>query len=93
MTAVQQTNWLLQRAERNGFIVPRTVAHKEPDVAVRGRKTWRFKRNGNTVTLATAMFEGCLEVTDPAALRAALVSGIGSGKGYGCGLLTLARIG
>lgn len=92
VTVPQQTTWLLQRAERNGFTIPTTVTHQEPDVAVTRRKTWRFTRHGNTVTLATAMFEGRLDVTDPDKLRAALVRGIGSGKGYGCGLLTLARM-
>ncbi|SDC64246.1 type I-E CRISPR-associated protein Cas6/Cse3/CasE [Actinokineospora iranica] len=90
VTVAQQTAWLLNRAERNGFTVPVGV-HKEPDVAVHGRRTWRFTRQGSTVTLATAVFEGRLEVTDPQALRAALTHGIGPAKGYGCGLLTLAK--
>ena len=50
-----------------------------------------FKRDGHRVTLAVATFEGVLEVTDPVALRHALVNGIGRGKAYGCGLMTLAR--
>ena len=32
------------------------------------------------------------EVVDAAALRRALVTGIGPAKAYGCGLLTLARL-
>ena len=43
------------------------------------------------MTLALATFEGVLEVTDPDALRHGLVHGIGRGKAYGCGLMTLAR--
>ena len=50
-----------------------------------------FKRQGARVTLAVATFEGVLEVTDPDALRHGLVHGVGRGKAYGCGLLTLAR--
>jgi CRISPR system Cascade subunit CasE len=80
---------LLDRAGRNGFAVPEGL-HKEPDVAVRGRRIWRFARQGQTVTLTTAVFEGRLDVTDPIALRHALTHGIGPAKGYGCGLLTLA---
>jgi CRISPR system Cascade subunit CasE len=90
VTVAQQTQWFLDRAQRNGFAVPEGV-HKEPDVAVHQRRTWRFRRQDQTVTLATATFEGRLEVTDPAALRTALTQGIGPAKGYGCGLLTLAR--
>lgn len=90
VTVTQQTQWLLDRAHRNGFTIPDGV-HKEPDVAVHNRRTWRFRRQDNTVTLTTATYEGRLEVTDPEALRHALTHGIGSAKGYGCGLLTLAR--
>lgn len=89
VTVAQQTNWLLDRAGRNGFTVPETTG-KEPDVAVHAHRTWRFQREGRTVTLATAVFEGRLETTDPDALRHALTHGIGPAKGYGCGLLTLA---
>jgi CRISPR system Cascade subunit CasE len=91
ITVTQQTAWLLDRAGRNGFTVPE--AHgKEPDVAVHGRRTWRFTRQDKTVTLATAVFEGRLEITDPTTLRHALTHGIGPAKGYGCGLLTLAPL-
>lgn len=91
VTAAWQTRWLLDRVSKHGFTVPVTE-HKEPDVAVRGRRTWRFTRQGSTVTLSVAVFEGRLEVTDPGALRHALTHGIGPAKGYGCGLLTLAPV-
>ena len=91
VTVAQQTSWLLDRAGRNGFIIPETEG-KEPDVAVHGRRTWKFPRDGRTVTLATALFEGRLETTDPNTLRRALTHGIGPAKGYGCGLLTLAPL-
>ena len=89
VTVAQQTQWLLDRAGRNGFAIPDTQ-HKEPDVAVHARDHRAFPRDGATVTLRTARFEGILEVTDPDLLRHALVHGIGPAKGYGCGLLTLA---
>lgn len=91
VTVAQQTEWLLSRAQRHGFTVPAGV-DKEPDVAVRGRRTQRFTRQGRQVTLSTAVFEGRLEVTDPDLLRDSLTGGIGPAKGYGCGLLTLAPV-
>lgn len=91
VTVAQQTTWLLDRTTRLGISIVKGT-HDEPDVAVRRRDTLRFERQGHTVTLATAVFEGLLDVVDPDALRHALVSGIGSGKGYGCGLLTLAPV-
>lgn len=62
-----------------------------PLVSLVDRRIERFRRNDAVVTLQTATFEGSLVVTDPAALRRALSHGIGRGKGYGCGLLTLAQ--
>lgn len=90
VTVAQQTDWLLTRAQRHGFTIV-TGTHDEPDVAVRRRQTLKFSRQGRTVTLATAVFEGRLEITDAELLRQSLVQGIGPAKGYGCGLLTLAR--
>ncbi|GAA5119008.1 type I-E CRISPR-associated protein Cas6/Cse3/CasE [Pseudonocardia adelaidensis] len=89
VTADQQTAWFLQRAQRAGFSVVDGTAGA-PDVVLRDRRAVRFDRRGRIVTLNTALFEGTLVVEDPAALRTALVAGIGPGKGYGCGLLTLA---
>ncbi|MDC4232361.1 type I-E CRISPR-associated protein Cas6/Cse3/CasE [Actinomyces sp. B33] len=59
------------------------------------RRHERFIRRrddgADQVTLNIATFEGVLSVVDPQALRRALVNGIGRAKGYGAGLLTLAR--
>lgn len=56
------------------------------------RRRFGRRSDGTTrrVTLQTAQFDGVLEVGDASALRRALTEGIGAGKGYGCGLLTLA---
>lgn len=97
VTVDQQENWLLDRAERLGFrIVPCLVGRRddessEPDLAVVDRAVRRFDRQGSRVTIATATFQGHLEVIDVAAMRTSLVSGIGRAKAYGCGLLTVAR--
>ena len=55
------------------------------------RNLVEFRRGNDLVRLSIATFEGVLEVSDPQALRHAVVNGIGRGKAYGCGLLTLAR--
>ena len=44
------------------------------------------------VTINRTVYEGVARVTDPDALRRALVAGIGRSKAYGCGLMTLARV-
>ncbi|OAR21863.1 type I-E CRISPR-associated protein Cas6/Cse3/CasE [Streptomyces sp. ERV7] len=104
-TAAQQLDWLLTRAERHGFTIPPTptptpapgltadATHTPgPAVTITSRDILRFHkhRNGPRITLSTATFEGRLRVTDPTALRVALLQGIGPAKGYGQGLLTLA---
>ena len=44
------------------------------------------------VTINRTVYEGVARVTDPDALRHALIAGIGRSKAYGCGLMTLARV-
>ncbi|SNX88709.1 CRISPR-associated Cse3 family protein [Streptomyces sp. TLI_55] len=65
-----------------------------PAVTVVSHDILRFSKGkaGPRVTLSTATFEGRLRVTDPDALRATLLGGIGPAKGYGQGLLTLAPL-
>ena len=91
VTVRQQRQWLIDRSERAGFRIPIGV-QKEPQLVVKDRQVRRFSRDGRMVTLAIATFDGLLEVTNPHALRSAMCRGIGSGKAYGCGLLTLARL-
>jgi CRISPR system Cascade subunit CasE len=93
VTVKQQEQWLLDRAERLGFRIGPSLAgpDEEPDLAVVDRSTRRFDRNGSRVTIATATFQGHLEVADVDALRHSLTHGVGRAKAYGCGLLTLAR--
>ena len=43
------------------------------------------------VTLLSAVYEGVLEATDPVLFRQVLTEGIGRGKTYGQGLLTVIR--
>jgi CRISPR system Cascade subunit CasE len=49
------------------------------------------RRQDRRLTFGTALFEGELVVTDPEAFRRAWAEGIGPGKAFGCGLLSLAR--
>lgn len=89
----EQASWLSERAERLGV----SFGEEEtPSFAVTTRGTSEFSRHDAStgrrgqVQLSKATYEGVLEVRDPERLRNALVAGIGRGKAYGCGLLTLA---
>ncbi len=80
----QQKEWLEKRAMKHGF---------EPlSFEVTGRSLQKFKRQGRTVTLALASFEGLLKVSDPDLLRETLSYGLGRAKAYGCGLMTIAGL-
>ena len=65
-------------------VLARTGREEDPA----GRLVSRDRR----LTFATALFEGELKVTDAARLRDAFAAGIGPGKAFGCGLLSLAPV-
>lgn len=89
VTAAQQTTWLLEQATNAGFEIAK-ITDGNPAVAVADRRTLTFRRQASTVTIATARFDGILTVTSTDHLRRVLLHGLGRGKAYGCGLLTLA---
>ncbi|MBF0180644.1 MAG: type I-E CRISPR-associated protein Cas6/Cse3/CasE [Magnetococcales bacterium] len=77
--------WLKERAGRCGF--------QMDSVVVEGYRQHRLRQGGQgrEIRFSTLDFEGLLTVTDPAALRRALLQGIGPAKGFGCGLLLVRR--
>lgn len=89
VTREQQEQWLLDRAEKQGF---RIITSEDgiPLLKVCQRHIEKFNRNGKKVTIGTVVFEGVLVVTDADLFRHALCHGIGRAKGFGCGLMTIA---
>lgn len=83
VTVAQQTKWFTDRAEANGITAT--------DVLIDDRRQLEFQRNGKKVTLASVSYRGSLTVVDPVLLRGLLVNGVGKAKGYGFGLMTLAK--
>ncbi|MEU8380640.1 type I-E CRISPR-associated protein Cas6/Cse3/CasE [Streptosporangium sp. NPDC048865] len=71
--------WWVARAAANGLAVSTVSSQSQQDIRAKG-----------TIRHAVVRFDGSAVVTDPEALRAAVVQGIGRGKAYGCGLLSLA---
>lgn len=97
LTVTQQDQWLADRAPKIGIQLSTPNHLPEPSYTVIARNRMAFRRKDPnnsgqyaTVTLSTATYQGSLHITDPTALCAALTNGIGRGKAYGCGLLTLA---
>lgn len=93
VTEEQQQGWLLDRAESHGFrICTDGVGQLALRVSKRVREQFHRGSNSKSVTIATAQFDGVLEVTDAAAFAHALGHGIGRAKGFGCGLITIAPV-
>ena len=79
-----QKQWLLDRSARHGFTL------EEDNFQVVYSRWQRFSKGGGPmVSILMVTFEGVLTVRDPSLLRQALTEGIGRGKAYGMGLLTL----
>ncbi|AEB06543.1 CRISPR-associated protein, Cse3 family [Coriobacterium glomerans PW2] len=90
VTAEQQKRWMLSRTAAHGFSV-RQSQNGEPALIVSQSTKESFSRGQSTVTLATAFFDGLLEITDVVEFRKVLCSGIGRAKSFGCGLLTIVK--
>ena len=85
---VEQEEWLRAQAAKHGFAV------SEGSFVVTRKQTYHFKKNGTRpVTLLAVTYEGVLQVTDPEAFKALLCEGVGRGKAYGLGLMTIIRRG
>lgn len=85
----EQLAWLERKASQNGFhvldvqslkiIQPEAIKHEKSKV--------------HHINCEAVRFDGLLQVVNPELFSVGLVSGIGSGKGFGFGLLSLAPAG
>ena len=83
----EQMAWLAGQGETGGFEVLGGQAHPEGTLWTRKRQSgqsWDICLRGVT-------FRGWLRVTCPARLQTAVAGGIGRGRAFGFGLLSLAR--
>jgi CRISPR system Cascade subunit CasE len=94
-----RTAWLTRKAGQSGFEV---LAMEQSQGLLDARATQDTKSRGwrrsarhdsarprDRLTLASVTFEGRLRVLDPDRVRGAIASGIGPGKAYGFGLLSI----
>lgn len=89
ITTAHQEEWLIDRAEKNGFSL------SEGEWLITESRWYIFKKNKeqkSKIKLLAVTYEGLLTVTDADAFRNALVNGIGREKAYGLGLLTVAGV-
>ncbi len=79
--------WLARRAEPAGFSIVRDSTTVQPGY-IYVSKT----RDGKGHRLRSVRYEGILEVTDPACFKETIFRGIGPGKAFGFGLLSVAPV-
>lgn len=87
VTPEYQKKWLLFRSEKHGFSLNEDEFQVVQDRSYFFRKSYGPKHR---VSLLSVTFEGILQVTDPGRFRAILTGGIGRGKAYGLGMMTIA---
>jgi CRISPR system Cascade subunit CasE len=83
----EQYVWLRRKGEAGGF-VPHAIT-VIPERTMEDKKTDKTGQ-AHDLTLVTVRFEGTLQITDPTFFTRTLEQGIGSGKGFGLGLLSVA---
>lgn len=83
----EQMEWLKRKLDSSGSVLLSAQISNETDL--RG-KLFVEKDKDKRMKFLSVQFEGILEVKDPASLVSTVEAGIGSGKGLGFGLLSLA---
>jgi CRISPR system Cascade subunit CasE len=82
---VDQLSWLERQAERNGFNLHGVDVIPAPNL---------FGKKGlgkSPIRITTVLYQGILKVTEPTQFLQAIQQGIGRGRSYGCGLLSVAK--
>lgn len=90
-TEADQQAWLRRKGAQGGFSLV-TLGGKPDVFDIRVSPVEKVEGRGSPDkrTFGAVTFEGKLRIDDAHKLRAALINGIGSGKAYGFGLLSLA---
>jgi CRISPR system Cascade subunit CasE len=93
----EQLGWLRRKAESGGFALL-NVRTAQPAVVIEAQARaeqsqigWRATKDAERrrLTFGSVLFEGRLRITEVGRFRETLATGIGSGKAYGFGLLSI----
>lgn len=82
---VERLAWLDRQAANHGFKMLTADCIAAPDIY--GRKA----NAAAPIKIIAALFQGVLEVTDVSKFAQALQAGVGRGRSYGCGLISIAK--
>ncbi len=87
----QQVEWLSRKAQQGGFhLLPALPGNEVPAVRVSATETHRGNGRSGTLTVASVLFEGLLEIDDAEQFRRTISAGIGPSRSFGCGLISVA---
>ncbi len=84
----EQLKWLQRKAEAGGFRIVRAMVSR--DEKIENENTIHRDEQKHDLKLLSVQFDGVLQVVSADDLGKAIARGIGSGKGFGFGLLSLA---
>jgi CRISPR system Cascade subunit CasE len=96
----EQERWIERKSLQHGFSLPKLPAFdlsesspQRLDVCVSQERILRGRQHsGNAIQIFSVLYDGILQVTDPAKFIHALQTGIGHGKTMGLGLLSAVPI-
>lgn len=81
----EQYNWLKRKAELGGFnLIQVNITRKEELSA-------RVNNRSSKMTFHGVQFEGMLQIANPEKFETTMRNGIGSGKSFGFGFLTISK--
>jgi CRISPR system Cascade subunit CasE len=81
-----QLAWLERQSSQHGFKLLSVTTIPTPNV-------FGMKGKGSSpIRIVTVLYQGVLQITDPVLFGTAICQGIGRGRSYGCGLLSIARL-
>ncbi len=91
-TDAEKIDWLRRKGADAGFRLTDVKINEAVTNAAVHSSSKQFGRRGDQkMTFGAALFEGVLEVIDAEKFRESLQTGIGTGKAYGFGLLSIAK--
>lgn len=87
VTTHDQKNWLIKKADKNGFLL------EEDSFDIIQNNWFRFyKKLNQKITLLAVTYEGILKISNVELFKNSMINGIGREKAYGCGLMTIMHL-
>ena len=89
----ERIEWLERKGTDAGFQLANVQIKEIGNAVAVGQAQISFSKNRNSppLTFGSVIFDGVLRVTDTDKFRESLIKGIGTGKAYGFGLLSIAK--